>query len=114
LVPNVKGYIPSEEIMSDIIDMIEDVYRTITIVAQKTDLVLVVLNAFYIMALSCFWAGYINQTRRICDIVMEQDGRDKTLSKLCRKTVTKIEQRIQEKDVWEPRRAGMLIEKIED
>lgn len=114
LAPNHREYIPSEELFVKIIDIVEKVFRTNTIVAEKTDMIIVVLNVFYRIALGCIWAGYGNQKSRICKIINEQDGRDRKLSKYLQKALKKIEKSELEKDVYEPRRMGMLIERIED
>ncbi len=113
LVPNHREYIPSEEMFIKIIDIVEKVFQTNTIVAEKTDMIVTVLNVFYHIALGCIWAGYENQKNRICQIINEPDGRDRKLSKYLQKALQKIEKSELEKDVFEPRRIGMLIERIE-
>lgn len=114
LAPNYKRYVPSEKIMTAVIDVLEDAFRTSTIVAEKTDLVIRILNALYKMSLGCFWAGYENQVLRINKIISEPIGRDRKLSKYLEKTLQKIEKCIIEENVFEPRRLGMLAERIED
>ena len=113
LAPNNRTYIPSENIFKKIIDVVENVFRVNTIVAEKTDMIISVLNVFYQIALGCIWAGYENQLIRICEIINQPKKRNKKLDKFLEKTLEKIQKCATEKNVFEPQRWGMLIERIE-
>ena len=115
LVPNHPEYTPSEELFVTIINIVERVFQMNTIVAEKTDTTITVLNVFFRIALGCIWAGYENQVIRICQIISDPIGRDRQLTKYLEKTLKKIEKCATEKNVFEPRKMGMMFtEKIQD
>ena len=101
---------PSNEIFRLVIEILEQVFLSVTLIAQVTARTKIVLHAFHMVGLGCMWAGYDDHFKKIFEILGSQRGRDRKLDTLCDNTVDKLLQCAKEEPSYPPRRMGMLVQ----